>query len=67
MTVDELTSLDPDEMAELVSWRLGLLRASGYAEDDALALARRVDVSVYEAVRIVAEGASPDSALASLV
>jgi hypothetical protein len=66
MTVDELTSLDADEMAELVEWRMDLLLEAGYDAADASLLARRVDVSVWEAVRVVSEGMEPTDAVVAL-
>lgn len=66
MAPENLTSLDAEEMAEHVTWRTEMLRASGYDENEAGLLARRIDVSVYEAIRIVDEGAEHHVALAQL-
>ena len=67
MTVDELTSLDADERAELIEWRLGLLLDAGFGERDATIIAGRADVSAHEAARLVTGGHAPGAVARALL
>jgi hypothetical protein len=67
MTVAEFETLAEREAAEIVEWRFSQLTKSGYALEDAITLATRLDVDLHEAADLVARGCSPSLALRILL
>jgi hypothetical protein len=67
MTVAELEAVADRESAEVVEWRFSQLTLSGYAPEDAIALATRFDVDLHKAVDLVARGCAPRLALRILL
>jgi hypothetical protein len=56
MSIAEFTSLDDAEAVGVLRWRLRELARAGYALDDAVVLASRVEVDLHEACDLVARG-----------
>lgn len=59
--------LERPEAAEVARWRLERLMESGYDRKTASFLARRVDVDLHVAVRLVAKGCPPATAVRILI
>jgi hypothetical protein len=52
-----------DELVEVLRWRQRRLLQSGYAEEDARALAARPDVDLHRAVELLERGCPPELAV----
>jgi hypothetical protein len=67
MTVAQLETLAEREAVEVLQWRFAQLTRSGYAAEDAITLATRVDVDLHAAADLVARGCAPSLALQILL
>jgi hypothetical protein len=57
------TDIVETELERLERWRAGALVRAGFAGDDALELAARLDVDLHEAISLVECGCPPELAL----
>ena len=64
MTVAEF---ETQETADVVEWRFSQLTRSGFAAEDAIRLATRLDVDLHQAADLVARGCPPSLALRILL
>jgi len=67
MTTAQLTDLDSPEMAQVLRWRLRTLLGAGYGYGDAINLARRGDVDLHAAIRLVERGCPSATAVEILI
>jgi hypothetical protein len=63
VSVEELASLDSDEITELLEWRMSVLTESGFTAEQAAVIAPQISIGVHEAARMVQEGCAPQAAL----
>jgi hypothetical protein len=67
MTIAELTTPGEEEATEVLEWRFSQLTRSGFAVEDALALATCANVDLHRAADLVARGCPPSLALRILL
>jgi hypothetical protein len=67
MAATELEILEETEEERIRSWRRGELMRAGYARSEASRIARRHDVDLHQAVRLLEQGCPPELALRILL
>jgi hypothetical protein len=67
MTVAEFDALAEQQAAEIMEWRFSQLARSGFAAEDAIRLATRLDVDLHQAADLVARGCPPRLAMRILL
>jgi hypothetical protein len=67
MTVAGFETLAEQEAADVLDWRFSQLTRNGFAVEDAITLATRVDIDLHQAADLVARGCPPSLALRILL
>ena len=67
MTTAQYETLDEVVATEVIGWGLSQLTSCGYALEQAVALATRLDVDLHQASDLVARGCPPELALRILL